>query len=173
MNYRRVFIPNSYVFLTVVTSNRRKILIENIELLRESFKNTKENYDFKIFAMVVLPEHFHVLLKPKNIFEYPKIISSIKHSFSRNFNVVGQVCPTYDRNKGIWQRRYLEHTIRDEEDLYKHLNYIHYNPVKHGLVNCVKDWEHSSFEKFVKLKNYDKNWGSIQDVEKIKELDYE
>ena len=173
LNYRRLFIPNSYVFLTIITNNRRKILIQNISLLRESFKNTKKNYHFEIFAMVVLPDHFHVLVKPKDIHEYPKIISSIKHYFSRKFNVVGQVCPTYDRNKGIWQRRYHEHTIRDEDDLYKHLDYIHYNPVKHGYIKSVKDWEYSSFEKFVKRGNYELNWGSAQDIEKIKDLDYE
>jgi len=173
MKYRRVFIQNSNVFLTVVTNNRRNILIQNIDLLKKSFKNTKNNYNFEIVAFVVLPDHFHVIINPKNIFEYPKIISSVKHCFSRNFNVVGQVCPTYDRNKSIWQRRYFEHTIISEEDLYNHLNYIHYNPVKHGQANCVKDWKHSSFQRFVELGNYDINWGSIQDVEKIKELSYE
>ena len=113
MNYKRLFIQGSYVFLTVVTYNRKPILVENIDLLRMAFKNTKKNYNFEIFATVILPEHFHVLLKPKNILEYPKIISSVKHCFSRNYNDVGQVCPTYDRNKLIWQRRYIEHTIRD------------------------------------------------------------
>ena len=111
MNYRRLFVQGSYVFLTVVTYNRQPILIKNIELLRKAFQNTKKNYDFEIFAMVVLPEHFHILLKPNNIYEYPKIMSSVKHCFSRNYNAVGQVCPTYDRNKLIWQLRYWEHTI--------------------------------------------------------------
>lgn len=173
MNYKRLFIQGSYVFLTVVTYNRKPILIKNIELLRKAFKNTKQNYDFEIFAMVVLPEHFHVLLKPKDIKEYPKIISSVKHCFSRNFNAVGQVCPTYDRNKLVWQRRYWEHTIQDEDDLYKHLDYIHYNPVKHGYAQNVKDWEFSSFDKFVKINNYDMNWGSQEDVKHIATMDYD
>lgn len=170
MNYRRLFIEGSYVFLTVVTYNRRPILTKNIELLRKAFQNTKKNYDFEIFAICILPDHFHVLLKPKNIREYPKIISSIKHCFSRNFNAVGQVCPTYDRGKLIWQRRYHEHTIRDEEDLWKHVDYIHYNPVKHEHVKCVKDWEFSSFEKFVERGNYETNWGSTEDVKHIEEM---
>ncbi len=173
MNYRRVFVQNSYVFITVVTNDRKKILIENIELLRTAFRNTMKNYNFKIFAMVVMPDHFHLILNPENIQEYPKIIRSIKHCFSKNFNVVGQVCPTYDRNKGIWQRRYYEHTIRDEEDLYRHLDYIHYNPVKHDYAKNVKDWEFSSFNKFVKMNNYEIDWGSEKDIEKIKELNYE
>lgn len=190
MNYKRLFIQGSYVFLTVVTHNRKPILINNIELLRKAFKNTKKNYNFEIFAIVILPEHFHVILNPQNIHDYPKIMSSIKHYFSRNFNDVGQVCPTYqkanlnksqniypcptyDRNKLIWQRRYWEHTIRDEEDLYKHLDYIHYNPVKHGHTQNVKDWAFSSFEKFVEQQNYDINWGSADDVKHIATMDYD
>lgn len=190
MNYRRLFIPESYVFITVVTYNRKPILIPNISLLRQALKNTKKNYPFEIFAIVVLPNHFHILIKPKNILEYPKIISSIKHSFSRNINTVGQVCPTYkcinfnndqntytkatyDRNKLIWQRRYYEHTIRDEDDLNKHLDYIHYNPVKHGYVQNVKNWKLSSFNKFVKLGNYDLSWGSTEDIKHIQDLDYD
>lgn len=75
--------------------------------------------------------------------------------------------------KGIWQRRYYEHTIRDEEDLNRHLDYIHYNPVKHGCVEKVKDWEFSSFDKFVEKKNYDINWGSSDDVKHIETMEHE
>ena len=173
MNYKRLFIPSSYVFLTVVTNNRRKILIQNIEILRDALKNAKKYFNFEALAIVVLPDHFHLLVKPKSIKDYPKIITSIKYYFSRNINVVGLESPTYDRSKGIWQRRYNEHKIRDENDLHKHLDYIHYNPVKHEQVTCVKDWKHSSFEKFVKKGNYDMSWGSVSDVENIKDLDYE
>jgi len=171
MNYKRLFIHGGYVFLTVVTNQRKPILINNIDLLRTAFKNTKKNYAFEIFAIVILPDHFHVLLEPQNINEYPKIISSIKHFFSRNINDVGQVCPTYDRTKGIWQRRYFEHTIRDEDDLNNHLDYIHYNPVKHGLVKAVKAWEFSSFHNFVKMKNYDETWGHFEDVKHIETME--
>lgn len=77
------------------------------------------------------------------------------------------------QEKGIWQRRFYEHLIRDENDLSKHLDYIHFNPVKHQYTKSVKDWSFSSFNKFVKLKNYDINWGSDFDIEEIKELEYE
>lgn len=175
MNYRRLFIQGSYVFLTVVTYNRQPILIKNIELLRNSFKETKKHFDFEIFAVSILPEHLHILLRPKNIKDYPNIIKSIKYNFSINFSTVGLASPTYatKREKSIWQRRYHEHSIRDDQDLYKHLDYIHYNPVKHGLTQSVKDWEYSSFDKFVKLGNYEINWGTNKDIENIKELDYE
>lgn len=92
-----------------------------------------------------------------------------------------QVCPTdhlkigykNKREKGIFQRRYWEHTIKNEEELNNQINYIHYNPVKHGLVNKVKDWQHSSFHKFVKLGLYENDWGSAKDIENIKDIDFE
>lgn len=180
-NYRRLFIPNSYLFLTITTNYRQKILIDNINLLRLSFENTKKIYNFELFASVILPEHLHMIMIPEKIEEYPKIIHAIKYSFTRNIQDGGIVIPPYKLSesklnkgdKGIWQRRYHEHTIRDEEDLYNHLDYIHYSPVKHRLVQNVKDWEYSSFEKFLKRGNYDANWGSSSDIEKIKDFDYE
>lgn len=164
-----------YVFLTVVTYNRKQLLTSNIQFLKEAFKETKKYFNFEILGLVVLPEHFHILLKPENIKNYPKIIKSIKYNFSNKFNVVGLASPTYmaKREKQIWQRRYHEHTIKDEEDLNNHLDYIHYNPIKHNLVKNVKDWEFSSFHKFVRMDNYDINWGSSQDIENIKDFDYE
>jgi len=152
------------------------MLIKNIDLLRNSFKNAKQFFNFDIFAICILPDHIHMILKPENIHEYPKIITSIKYYFSNNIDV-GVETPTYGyKNKGergIWQRRYYEHTIRDEEDLNKHIDYIHYNPVKHNHTKNVKDWEFSSFEKFVKMKNYEQNWGSSDDIKHIETLDYD
>ena len=170
MKYKRLFIPDSYIFLTVVTNQRKNILIKNIKLLRESFQNAKKHFDFEITASVILPDHFHILIKPENIKEYPKIITAIKFYFSRRYNAVGQECPTYDRTKGIWQRRYYEHTINDEKDLNNHLDYIHFNPIKHGHIEKVKDWEYSSFHKFVKSGNYEQDWMCINkaNLDKLK-----
>ena len=77
------------------------------------------------------------------------------------------------REKGIFQRRYWEHTIRDENELNNHINYIHYNAVKHGYAKSVKDWEYSSFHKFVKKGLYDINWGSNTDIKELIDLDFE
>lgn len=175
MNYRRLFVPNAYVFLTVVTYNRKPILIENIDLLRAALKETKKYFNFEIIAVVVLPEHFHIIFNLETIEEYPQIIKSIKYNFSEKFNFVGLASPTYEkkREKEIWQRRYWEHTIINEEDFNRHLDYIHYNPVKHGYVKCTKDWEYSSFKKFVEQNNYEIDWGSEKDIEKIKGLNYD
>ena len=176
MNYRRAFIQNSYLHLIVVSYKRKSIFADNIELLRHAFKNAKQFFDFEIIAICVLPDHIHVILNPKNIEEYPKIITSIKYYFSKNYNV-GVETPTYGYvnkgEKGIFQRRFFEHTITSEEELNNQINYIHYNPVKHGLVNNVKNWQYSSFHKYVKHGLYENNWGSAKDIENIKNLNFE
>ena len=136
MNYRRVFIKNGLVFLTIVTNDRIPILTDNIKLLNQSYNNVIKYYKFDLIAYSILPEHLHCIIKPTNIEEYSKIVKSFKYSFTKNYNV-GLVNPTYKR---LWQNRFCEHTIRDENDLNTHLNYIHYNPVKHGYVKSVKDW---------------------------------
>ena len=87
MNYKRVFVPNSYVHLIVIAYSRKDIFVENIELLRASFKNAKQHFNFDIIAICVLPNHIHMILNPDNIKEYPKIITSTKYYFSKNCNV--------------------------------------------------------------------------------------
>ena len=141
------------------------------------------NNGFEIVAICVLPDHIHLILNPENIKEYSKIISSVKHSFSY---IVGQVCPTYfcskddlkigyknKREKSLFQRRFYEHTILNENELNNHINYIHYNPVNHGYAQNVKNWKYSSFHKYVKNNLYDINWGNSTDIENIKNLDFE
>ncbi len=176
MNYKRIFIKNSFVHIIIVSYNRKNIFIENIELLRLSFRNAKQFFKFELVAICILPNHIHIILNPDNIKEYPKIITSIKYYFSKNYNV-GVETPTYGYlnkgEKGIFQRRYFEHTILSEEELNNQIDYIHYNPIKHNLVNNVKDWEYSSFHKYVKQNLYDINWGSSKDVENIINLDFE
>ncbi len=172
-NYRRVFEQNTTIFITMVTEGRKLLLIKNIDLLRKAFENSKKFYNYEVFAAVILPDHMHLLIKPQDIKDYPKIVSRIKHYFSRNFEYKNDSLSQSKiskREKGVWQRRFIEHTIRDEEDLYNHLNYIHYNPVKHGLVKNVRDWEYSSFQKFVEMKWYEDNWGSTNDIKGLEDL---
>ena len=176
MNYRRAFIQNSFLHLIIVSYERKNIFVDNINLLRLAFKNAKQFFSFKIIAICVLPDHIHVILNPKNIKEYPKIITSIKYYFSKNYNV-GVETPTYGYvnkgEKGIFQRRFFEHTITSEEELNNQIDYIHYNPVKHGLVNNICDWQYSSFHKFVKQGLYENDWGNTKDIKNIKDLDFE
>lgn len=171
MNYKRLFIENTYVFLTVVTYKRKKILIDNIEILRKSFNVCIKKYNFEVFSIVVMPEHIHMILKPDNIAEYPKIVGCIKSYFTKNVNIEYSI--NNSRESSIWQRRYWEHTIRDEKDLYRHLDYIHYNPIKHGYVKSANEWKHSSFGKFVKMKYYEPNWCNFENKYDILNMDLE
>ncbi len=177
-NYKRYYIKNSYVFITIVTHNRNKILLDNVDLLRKCIKGAKEKYVFDIFAIVILPDHIHLILKPQIIDEFSLIIGSIKKRFTKAIEdsfVDKNISISQDKRKekGVWQRRFYDHVIRDENDLHRHLDYIHYNPVKHGYVEHVKDWAFSSFSKFVELKNYDSNWGSSTDVKHIETMEYD
>jgi putative transposase len=169
MNYKRLFIQNGLVFITIVTEKRIPILTKDINLLKEIFNNVSKFYIFELIAYVVLQDHIHCIIKPKNINEYPKIIKSFKYSFTKNFNV-GLVNPTY---KKLWQNRYWEHTIRDENDFYRHLDYIHYNPIKHGFTQKAIDYPYSSFEKFVGLGYYSEDWCNFEDKNNISKLNYE
>lgn len=179
MQYKRLFIENSYVFITIVTAKRRKILLENIQILREAFNKTIQNYNYELYAICVLPEHIHMIIKSYNINDYPKIIQQLKRYFSQNINK--QNINNYSLTSGnikrkecdIWQHRYWEHTIRNIDDLYKHLDYIHYNPIKHGYSNNAKDWKFSSFNKFVKQHFYELDWCNFDDTNSINELNYE
>lgn len=179
MNYHRVFIPNSYVFITFVTSKRRNILIDNIYLLRAAIKKSIDIYNYEIFAICVLPDHIHMIIKPYEIKDYPNIIKLIKTTFSKKIDkskIKDYKLSASNISKkefDILQRRYYEHSIISSEDLNKHTDYIHYNPIKHGHVKLVKDWKYSSFHKFVKNGFYENDWCNFDDVHKISQLNIE
>ena len=166
MNYRRIFVQNSIVFITMVIQDRMPILIDNVDILVNSVNEIKLYYNFEIIAYVLLKDHFHFLMQTEDITKYPKIIHSIKYNFKKN---VGIAMPTY---KKFWQNRYWEHTIRDEKDLNTHLDYIHYNSVKHYNI-APKDWKYSSFQSFVEKGFYDINWCNFEDINKVSNLDFE
>ena len=149
-NYKRIFLDGYSYFITVVTHRREHILIDNIELLRDSFRETKRYYEYDIDAIVILPDHFHMIIRPKITTQYPKIIRAIKYNFSKRYNSddVEQSTSRYRRGmRAVWQKRYYEHTIRDEEDYSRCLDYICINPIKHEYVSDTDDWEYSSFYK--------------------------
>ena len=179
MNYRRFFVQNSMVFLTIVTSKRRDILINNIDLLKIALKKAIDNYNCHICAICVLPNHIHMIIQPYDIKDYTKFVKQFKTYFSKNFDIENLEDYQLTKSKidkkecDIWQRRYYEHTIRNENDLNKHIDYIHYNPYKHGYVKSVKDWKYSSFHKFVKNGFYDINWCNYDDKNNINDLQLE
>ena len=178
-NFKRVFKENSIVFLTVVTYKRKNYLINNYKILHQAFNFAKEKYPYSMLGYVIMQEHFHILIKPKNIKDYPNIIKSIKIYFTKT---VGRVKTRQIevsrgmRNKGesgIWQSKYYEHTIRDIKDFYTKLEYIHYNPVKHKIVKNVFEYPYSSFLQYVKIGFYDIEWGCFEDVGYLDRFDFE
>ena len=154
MNYRRIYAEGYSYFLTMVTHRRKPLLVDNIKLLRYAFRLSKQKYTYRIDAIVVLPDHLHMIITPKVSTEYSQIISAIKRSFVYGLDKqIKEEAKTeityakYRRNHaGIWQERFYEHTIRDEKDWLDKMEYIHYNPLKHGLVENTKDWKYTSFK---------------------------
>ena len=171
-NFKRYYKDKNIVFITIVTYNRQQILVKNIELLRQSFKNVKYNYE--IIAGIVLPDHLHILIQTDEASDYSKIISSFKSNFSRLLpkNMNQTEAQLDRREKGIWQRKYYDHIIRNDMDFNKHLDYIHYNSVKH-LNIAPKDWKFSSFKKFVKQGFYQENWCNFNDKNGILNMNLE
>jgi len=149
-NYKRLFLHGYSYYITIVTHQRNPILTDNIELLRESFKYSKNKFSFRIEAIVVMPDHLHMIIDVMNPKEYPKIISCMKRYFSKNCNpkFYEDIFQSHHREKmgylPVWQKRFYEHTIRDEQDFNTKLQYIHNNPLKHGLVENIHDWKYGS-----------------------------
>jgi len=161
VNYRRNFVPGgSYFFIVTLRMRNSQQLVESIDLLRLAFRKTQEAKPFKIEAIVVLPEHLHsIWTLPPNDSDYPGRWKSIKSIFTRELEKSGVVVEKRkDGSALIWQRRYWEHTIRDVDDLYRHIDYIHFNQVKHGLVERVKDWPYSSFHRYVRQGLLSPDW---------------
>jgi len=163
-NYIRAKSEGGYYFFTVVTYAREKLFRSEFarRCLKEAFERTQSRRPFETIAFCLLFDHVHCIWKlPEDDADYSKRWSSIKGQFSKAYlNLCGQhrrVSPSRSR-KGevcIWQRRFWEHQIRDERDLQHHVDYIHYNPVKHGLVQDLEDWPWSTYHKYVKERLYD------------------
>jgi putative transposase len=188
MRYRRARVKGGTYFFTVVTYKRTKIFSrsDNIELLRQAFRIVIKRHPFKIDAFVLLPDHLHcVWTLPRGDDNFSTRWRLIKSYFSRNFDQrnVGWVegrNPTSTtksrfkkKEKLIWQRRFWEHLMRNDEDLRRHVDYIHYNPVKHGLTKAPCDWDYSSFHRYVDKGMYDVKWGAGNKIEFDDSVGYE
>ena len=174
-NYRRAKFPGGYYFFTVLTHKRRKIFVDSVarEQLRNAWQRVCCDHPFDVIALCLLPEHIHCIWQlPGGDADFSIRWRLVKTYFTRAYlatnNETRQSNSRTQRGeRGIWQRRFWEHQIRDENDLNNHIDYIHYNPVKHSLVQSVDDWPHSTYHKFVKsgfyrhrvLNDYDGNFG--------------
>ena len=159
-NYRRTRVPGACYFFTVNLHDRSSdLLIREVGLLRDCVRATRERHPFHIDAWVVLPEHMHCLWTlPAGDVDFARRWRIIKASFSRRISVCMPQSADQRRERGIWQRRYWEHLIRDEADYQRHFDYIHINPLKHGHVRQVSDWPYSSFHRAVRQGVYGLDW---------------
>lgn len=158
-NYRRAFQPGSCCFFTLVTAERRPILDDaRIELLRQVVREVRHEFPFVIDAWVVLPDHIHAIWRlPDGDANFSKRWGLIKARFSKRSNLSAEAGLGQDAR--VWQPRFWEHLIRDELDWHKHMDYVHFNPVKHGLVHRVQDWPYSTFHRLVADGFYELDWG--------------
>jgi putative transposase len=163
VQYRRNHDINGLYFFTITLKNRNSTLLtDHIDLLRKSFQRVQTENIYQTKAIVILPDHIHAIWKmPDGEKNYSLRWRKIKSYFTHS--VVRSGLPISKNSRGdfnIWQRRFWEHTICNENDYENHINYIHYNPVKHGLVENVKDWPYSSFHRYVKKGILNLDWGS-------------
>jgi len=153
VRYRRNFVPGGTYFFTVTVADRRSsILAERIAALRQAFRATRRTHSFVIDAIVVLPDHLHVVMTlPQGDKNFPVRWQRIKRRFTEAVVQAGAPVARYGNGEvALWQRRFWEHTIRDGRDFERHVDYIHFNPVKHGLASRVRDWPYSSFHRYVR-----------------------
>ncbi len=160
--YRRNFVQGGCFFFTVNLAERRlRLLTDHIDLLREAVRSARRRHPFAIEGIVVLPDHLHAILTlPEGDADFAVRWRLIKATFSRRLPRGERISASRARKgeRGIWQRRYWEHTLRDDGDFARHMDYIHINPVKHGHVTRVSDWPHSSFHRLVRRGVYPADW---------------
>jgi putative transposase len=171
-NYRRHYFPNSCVFVTVITNKRIPLFLhkENSEIFFNTLSKVEQLYPFKLYAYVLMLDHFHWIIR---LLDDSQDFSKIVHSFKRNFTINYKEANHIESPIAIWQKRFWDHIIRDEQDLQNHLDYIHWNPVKHKIVSSPSEYEFSSFREFVDQGFYGKDWGTKEIPASIDNVDSE
>jgi len=165
MNYRRNRVQGGTYFFTVITANRAPVFRSPaaVACLRSSFSSVMQRFPFSIEAMVVLPDHLHsIWTLPEDDHDFSRRWRLIKAGFTKRVKDVPGL-PTCV-NGSLWQKRFWEHTIRDGRDFERHVDYIHFNPVKHGYVARASDWPYSSFHRFVREGILPVDWAVDEDL---------
>jgi putative transposase len=167
VRYRRNFVPGGTYFFTVTLADRRtSVLVDHVVTLRAAFRAGRRERPFTIDAIVILPDHLHAIFTlPDGDADFSGRWRRIKGHFSSQMISAGAFTKRHSNDDfALWQRRFWEHTIRDEEDFARHVDYIHFNPVKHGLVTRVHDWPYSSFHRYVRQGLLPVDWaGEVAD----------
>jgi putative transposase len=166
--YRRYYLPGGTCFLTVVSHERRPFLTAELSrhCLRHAILTVQRARPFLTFAMVLLPDHWHtVWILPEGDHDYSLRMRSVKSIFTESYLAAGGKEGFLSKSRlrqgerGVWHRRFYEHTVRNELDMKQCVDYIHWNPVKHGLTTRVIDYPYSSFHRFMKMGEYPADWG--------------
>lgn len=153
-NYRRYYIPGHSVFLTIGTYHRKSWLADDqyADLLLQSMRWAKAKYPFQHIAHVILPDHLHWMLRPIGKANFSDLVGTVKRNVTWHLKYLGKSGP-------FWQNHFYDHIIRNDKDFCCHLDYVHYNPVKHEYVTRPKDFRWSTFQQWVNRGVYQENWG--------------
>jgi putative transposase len=162
VRYRRNFIPGGTFFFTVTLNDRQSsALVDHVKSLRAAFRKTRNERPFVVDAIVILPDHLHAIMTlPPGDSDFSGRWQRIKGAFTRSIVAAG--VPVSHDHRGeyaLWQKRFWEHTIRDDRDFERCANYIHFNPVKHRLVSSPNAWPFSSLHRFVRTGVLARDWG--------------
>ena len=168
-NYRRFHIPGGTWFFTVNLVKRRgnNLLVERINDLRKAFRYVKDRRPFHIPAAIILPDHLHCIWTlPYRDTDFSTRWNLLKGHFSRAIEKSERITQSRRkrRERGVWQRRFWAHQIADQDDFNQHVDYIHFNPVKHGLASCPRDWPYSSFHNYVRSGIYPDTWAGAREI---------
>lgn len=168
MEYRRTRQAGGTYFFTVNAADRSgSLLLDHVKTLRDAVRYAKRRYPFEIFAWVVMPDHLHaVWTLPEGDDDCATRWMLIKSTFSRNTCRGERITAARKRKRerGLWQRRFWEHLVTDEDDLRRHVEYIHINPVKHGHALRASDWPYSSIHRYVRRGMMPLDWESSPDA---------
>ncbi len=173
-NYRRNFVPGGSYFFTLVADRRAPILCSDLarQALRQVLILARHRWPFQIDAIVLLPDHLHTIWTlPPDDARFPLRWAWIKKEFTKRWLLAGgpeqprTEGRRRDGRRGVLQPKYWEHTLRDDHDFERHMDYIHFNPVRHGLVRCPREWPYSSFHRWVKCHVYPEDWACSNRVE--------
>jgi len=148
-----------------LAGRRSTPLVDHVVALRAAFRATRQERPFTIDTIVILPDHLHAILTlPADDSDFPARWRRVKGYFSRRLLDAGKDFKRHANGElALWQRRYWEHTVRNDDDFARHVDYIHYNPVKHRLVERVRDWPHSSFHLYVRRGILPADWAGDVD----------
>jgi putative transposase len=167
VRYRRNLLPSGTFFFTATLDDRRSsTLVDHVDKLRNAFRVTRAERPFTVDAIVILPDHLHVIMTlPEGDSDFPGRWRRIKSVFTHRLTASGVPIARNDRGEfALWQRRFWEHTIRDDADFERCADYIHFNPVKHGLVASPVDWPYSSLHRYVRVGILPADWGGVGEI---------